>query len=425
MFRSQKVRISFLYLAPYYIYSNMESNVYDAKVKCFLDHFSKLGYSSNYASFLKLECERVSVYLSSTGTFDGYLDGYQRRYGLKLCPMRRWAISAIRSYLESGRLPSRRHPARYEAAAYGRLSEDNRSLVDSYIASHRATWSSSTSATIMGYVSVFLHYIQSCGPVTEVTEGMVWSYFYDSAQDMPRRGYKASCEVRRFLRWLCAMPGGECYGRILEFVPAMKQTRKVFDCLTEEEDICLVHYVTGDGCGLSLRDRAIFTVARFCGLRASDISALRMDDIDLGRSRLSVRQRKTGVALEQALRPVVGNAICRYVAQERPLSDLPELFLIDDRDVRPLTPSAVGGVCDKVYRLAGVRQDGRRGGSHLLRHRFAQSLVDSGACDAAAMRLLGHTSPSSLNVYLDTDQKRLRDCALSISGFAIGKEVLA
>ena len=241
----------------------------------------------------------------------------------------------------------------------------------------------------------------------------------------PTKGGGVSYEVRRFLRWLCATPGGECYRRVLVFVPTVRQARKAFDCLTEEDDTRLVHFVTDDGCGLSLRDRAIFVVARFCGLRASDIAALRMDDIDLGRSRLSVRQRKTGVALEQALRPVVAGAICHYVARERPLSDLPELFLVDERDVRPLSPGTVGMVCDKVYRLAGVRQDGHRGGSHLLRHRFAQSLTDGGACDAAAMRLPGHTSPSSLNVYLDTDLKRLRDCALSISGFDLGKEVLA
>lgn len=133
----------------------------------------------------------------------------------------------------------------------------------------------------------------------------------------------------------------------------------------------------------------------------------------------------TGVPLVQALRPVVGNAVVRYVMQERPGSDLPELFLVDDREVRPLSPGTVGAVCDKAYRLAGVRQDGHRQGCHLLRHRFAQSLVDGGACDAAAMRLLGHSSPSSLDVYLETDERRLRECALSISDFAMGKEVPA
>ena len=111
--------------------------------------------------------------------------------------------------------------------------------------------------------------------------------------------------------------------------------------------------------------------------------------------------------------------------EERPESGLPEVFLIDEREVRPLSPGLVGDICDKAYRLAGVRENGHRHGSHLLRHRFAQALVENGAGDSTAMRLLGHVSPSSLNVYLETDEVRLRECALSISDFAIGKEVLA
>ena len=116
--------------------------------------------------------------------------------------------------------------------------------------------------------------------------------------------------------------------------------------------------------------------------------------------------------------------LCVEIMRERPQCSLPELFLVDEREVRPLTPGAVGEVCRKAYRLAGVRRDDCGSGSHLLRHRFAQSLIEGGACDSAAMRLLGHTSPSSLDVYLETDLRRLRDCALSISGFVIGKEVL-
>lgn len=209
-------------------------------------------------------------------------------------------------------------------------------------------------------------------------------------------------------------------------IPVMKKTKKVFDCLTEDEDKRLIEYILSCDNKLSFRDVAIFVLARFCGLRACDIAALRMSDIDLSRSRISIRQSKTGVYVEQSLRPIVGNAICNYVMCERPKSDLPELFLVNDREIRPLTRNSIGSVCDKAYRFANVRQEGcRRGGSHLLRHRFAQSLVETGASDAAAMRLLGHTSPSSLNVYIETDLNKLRDCALNISDFTIGKEELS
>lgn len=193
----------------------------------------------------------------------------------------------------------------------------------------------------------------------------MWSYFYDTDADRLIRGISCSSAIRRFLRWAGGLPGGECYGRVLPMVPAVIRPRKPFDCMTEEEDDRLVSYILGEGCALSLRDAAIVTVARFCGLRACDVASLRMDDVDLGHSRLSVRQRKTGVPLAMPLRPVVGNAVIRYVMKERPESDLPELFLVEGREVRPLSPSTVTAVCDKVYRLAGIRQDGHRRGCHL------------------------------------------------------------
>lgn len=64
-------------------------------------------------------------------------------------------------------------------------------------------------------------------------------------------------------------------------------------------------------------------------------------------------------------------------------------------------------------------------GGPLLRHRFEKSLIDGGAYDAAVMRQPGHSSSLSLGVYHETEEKRLRECALGISGFPIRKEVLA
>ena len=404
----------------------MDTVNYQFKIQALLDYLAGQNYSAGYVSVFKNESGRVIDYLSEHDTLDDYLPSYARRHGVEPLPYRVRAFRHIRGYLDHGRLPSRRHPLLQRDSCYGMLSAASRIPVDSYIACCGSGWSPATAKKTRQAVSAFLFHLQRlCKEPDAVSEEDVWAFFYDSDKDTVLRGRFFSCCIRRFLRWGGSEPGGACYRRILPMVPAMKHTHKVFDCLSADEDSRLQSYILGADCQLSLRDRAIVVVARFCGLRACDIAALRMSDIDLGRSRLCVRQRKTGVVLEQALRPVVGNAVCRYVMEERPVSDLPELFLVDEREVRPLACCTVGEVCDRAYRLAGIRQDGRRRGSHLLRHRFAQGLVESGACDAAAMRLLGHASPSSLNAYLETDLKRLRDCALSISGFAIGKEVLA
>jgi site-specific recombinase XerD len=399
---------------------------YQAKADTLLGYLSEHGYSDHYVSLFRNECERIVDYFSEFGTLEGYLQAYGKKPGTVLLPYRERVARVILCYFENGRKPSRQHPMRRKEIGYEMLSDANRGFVDSYLAIGSSGWSPSTAKKTSRVVSSFLlHCQQSGNTLSDLTEDAVWSYFYDPDRDVVLRGVYSSSVIRRFLRWAGGQSGGAGYAHILPMVPRMKQPHKVFDCLTAEEDSRLVGYVLGDGCELSLRDRAVLVVARFCGLRACDIASLRMEDVDLEHSRLSVRQHKTGVPMEQALRPVVGNAICRYVMEERPESGLPEVFLVDEREVRPLRPGLVGDICDKAYRLAGVRENGHRHGSHLLRHRFAQALVENGASDSTAMRLLGHVSPSSLNVYLETDERRLRECALSISDFAIGKEVLA
>ena len=417
----------------------METANYHSKAKALLDYLTSQGYSKKYVSQFRLECERVAERLPLYGSFEQYIAEYPASFGLTMYKTRLTVIRLIRSYFEDGHLPSRRNRVRQKATSYEQLPDGVRILVDLYESDRGRFWSVSTSVSVRNTVSAFLLHFQQSGEFSSgITEEAVWSYFYDSDADRLVRGRGCSYAVRSFLKWAGGRPGGDCYVRVLPMVPAVKQPRKPSDCMTEGEDSRLLSYILGEGCSLSLRDAAIVTVARFCGLRACDIASLRMDDVDLEHSRLKVRQRKTGVPLVQTLRPVVGrstsgrllptgrkNAIIRYVMRERPESGLPEVFLVDDREVRPLSPSSVTEVCNKAYRLAGIRQDGHRRGCHLLRHRFAQSLIDGGACDAAAMRLLGHTSPSSLDVYLETDERRLRECALSISDFAIGKEVLA
>lgn len=403
----------------------METINYQSKANALLGYLSDQNYSDRYVRVFRKECERLVDYLSVFGTFEGYLEGYSERFGIKLLSSNRKTILLIWNYFEKGHIPSHQHPLKNKANCYEKLSEVSRRHVDSYIASCGSEWATSTKYSTRLAISAFLfHFQQSDIAISDITEDAVWSYFYDSEKGAVLHGHHPSRVVRNFLCWAGNMPGCEYYTYILPMVPTMKRYRKVFDCLTEDEDTRLIRYVLSDECRLSLRDKAVFIVARFCGLRACDISALCISDIDLLNNRLSIMQRKTGVPLIQSLRPIVGNAICRYVQLERPMSDYPNLFLVDGREVRPLLPTAVSDVCDRIYRLAKVREDGHRKGSHILRHRFAQSLIDSGACDTVAMRLLGHSSPSSLGVYLESDQKKLRECALCISDFVLLKKEL-
>lgn len=62
-------------------------------------------------------------------------------------------------------------------------------------------------------------------------------------------------------------------------------------------------------------------------------------------------------------------------------------------------------------------------GFHLFRHHVATSLLGSEVETAVISRTLGHSSPESLDTYLDADFIHLKECALSIRCFPVKKEV--
>ena len=71
----------------------------------------------------------------------------------------------------------------------------------------------------------------------------------------------------------------------------------------------------------------------------------------------------------------------------------------------------------------GVRQNGCQKGVRLFRHNLASSLLESGIATNVISEILGHTSPLSLNPYIDADLVHLRECGLDISSFPVRKEV--
>jgi hypothetical protein len=55
-----------------------------AKVNELLGHLSGYGYCAKRLQSFKRECVRIVDYLSVYGTFDGYIQGYSERFGVKL-----------------------------------------------------------------------------------------------------------------------------------------------------------------------------------------------------------------------------------------------------------------------------------------------------------------------------------------------------
>jgi integrase len=165
---------------------------------------------------------------------------------------------------------------------------------------------------------------------------------------------------------------------------------------------------------VSARDAAITLLALTTGLRACDIVALRMGDVDWRGRTIGIVQQKTGNPLTLPLPALLLAKLADYVLDERPRSSGDDhLFL---RSVAPHTRlgdhATVHWVTVKTFREAGVRDV--KAGTRRLRHNAASRLLAAAAPLPTISAVLGHASQESTNLYMSVDRARLLDCVLPV-----------
>ena len=106
-----------------------------------------------------------------------------------------------------------------------------------------------------------------------------------------------------------------------------------------------------------LRDQAIGCLLYYNGLRCSDISNLKLSDIDWEKEEISVSQQKTDVPFKIPLTATVGNAIYDYITLERRPSNSEYIFLSLKYPFGKMTPGAIGNRTYPLFKKAGIRQN--------------------------------------------------------------------
>ena len=161
---------------------------------------------------------------------------------------------------------------------------------------------------------------------------------------------------------------------------------------------------------VDFRDRAVLTILATCGLRAGEVGALSVEDIDWERDMLRVFRSKTGRTDLFPLTPSVGNALMDYLLKVRPNAGRERaLFLTLQAPFRPLNSGAIGMIVRGRANRLGIT--GKRLGAHALRHAAAQRLVDEGCGLKTVGDFLGHSSPSATAAYAKIDLASLRPVA--------------
>ena len=165
------------------------------------------------------------------------------------------------------------------------------------------------------------------------------------------------------------------------------------------------------------RDYAILLLLVTYGLRAREVGALTLDDIDWKRDHLYIRGRKAGHSTVYPLAPPVGEALLDYLKQGRPVTTERAVFFRAYAPYTPLSRVAVSLRAKWYLQRAGINVP--RPGSHTLRHTCVQRLVDSGFSLKTIGDFVGHRTPDATKIYAKVNVEALREVALGD-----GEEVL-
>lgn len=161
---------------------------------------------------------------------------------------------------------------------------------------------------------------------------------------------------------------------------------------------------------LGKRDYAILLLLVTYGLRAREVAALTLDDLDWQRERVRVPERKAGHSTASPLSPIVGEAIVAYLRHGRPQTSARTLFFQVHAPYRPISWVTVSQRIAHYLHTAGIAVP--RAGSHTLRHTCVQRLVEASFDLKLIGDYVGHGSPSSTIVYTKVDVEALRTVAL-------------
>ncbi len=221
-------------------------------------------------------------------------------------------------------------------------------------------------------------------------------------------GYKAT-HLRSSLRFLFA--SGRTRRNLALIVPRVAAPRScgVSRHLHPDEVRKLIASIHDDD-GLGRRNRAMLLMMARLGLRAQEVIAIRLDDINWPAADILIRG-KGGQHDRMPLPADVGEAIVAYILGGR-AGNSRHLFITSRPPHRPLASSLViNRVLHEAFARTGLKPPEGGVRSHLLRHSFAVDMLGRGASLDEVGDVLRHRSRKTTTTYARYDIEALRSVA--------------
>lgn len=225
-----------------------------------------------------------------------------------------------------------------------------------------------------------------------------------------RRDKTVATHVRTFLQYLFA-----CGATATNLAPSLPRVAQRWAAQlprhlsSDGVEAVLASVRTNPKCGA--RDYAMLLLMARLGLRAVEVIAIQLDDIDWRAGELMVRG-KGKLHDRLPITPEIGEALSRYLRGERGPTTYRTLFVTQRAPYRPFKDGQiVNTILKAALQATGQKPVAPYVGSHLLRHSLAVQLVNAGASLDEIGDVLRHRSRSSTMVYARLDIDGLRSIA--------------
>ena len=163
------------------------------------------------------------------------------------------------------------------------------------------------------------------------------------------------------------------------------------------------------------RDRAILLLLTRLGLRAGEVAALTVNDIDWHDGSVRVAG-KGGRERRLPLVADVGAALVAALHSRPPTSPPAVIFVTAQPPYRQLVGPSVSAIAKRALQRAGVTVG--RLGAHVFRHTFASQMVRRDVPMKTVSDLLGHARLETTAIYAKPDRETLATIALPWPGGA-------
>jgi len=161
---------------------------------------------------------------------------------------------------------------------------------------------------------------------------------------------------------------------------------------------------------VGLRDYAIVQLLYTYGVRAEQVSTLRLDDIQWAAGQIRFPPIKCGKTVINPLTDEVGHSLLAYLQHGRPPSPHSEILLISKAPYTPINRTFVPWIVCNRIRKAGLEVP--TPGARAFRHRFATRMLANGHRLKSIADMLGHRNIESAAIYAKVDFHMLEEAAL-------------